>query len=113
MSLSGEGSEEQQRNLELSVAEQIAEAMNTPAHPPPHQRPTTTRDLPPPHLPLRESSAQALRSRHAPTPIFAPPQQQRQQQQHYHTVRGFTPSPAAACSDCDTFWVRSGEGVPP
>lgn len=96
MSLSGEGFEEQQRNLELSVAEQIAEAMNTPAHPPPHQRPTTTRDLPPPHLPLRESSAQALRSRHAPTPIFAPPQQQRQQQQHYHTVRGFTPSPAAA-----------------
>ncbi|KAK1823845.1 hypothetical protein LTR12_001801 [Friedmanniomyces endolithicus] len=65
----------------LSVTEGIAEAMDTPQG----LHYDSTRTIPEPHLPLRKASAQRLKSKHAPTPLFAPSQ--------HHQVRGFNPSP--------------------
>ncbi|KAK1001185.1 hypothetical protein LTS01_004659 [Friedmanniomyces endolithicus] len=69
------------REDSLSVTEGIAEAMDTPQG----LHYETTRAIPEPHLPLRKASAQRLKSKHAPTPLFAPSQ--------HHQVRGFNPLP--------------------
>ncbi|KAK0965496.1 hypothetical protein LTR91_017958 [Friedmanniomyces endolithicus] len=69
------------RESSLSVTEGIAEAMDTPQG----LHYDSTRTIPEPHLPLRKASAQRLKSKHAPTPLFAPSQ--------HHQVRGFNPSP--------------------
>ncbi|TKA70428.1 hypothetical protein B0A55_07886 [Friedmanniomyces simplex] len=85
----------QQTEHSLSVTEGIAEAMGTPQG----LHYETTRTIPEPHLPLRKASAQRLKSKHAPTPLFAP--------SHHHQVRGFNPSPVQALPHIDAVTASS------
>ncbi|KAK3117074.1 hypothetical protein LTR53_001879, partial [Teratosphaeriaceae sp. CCFEE 6253] len=93
--MSWAGQTDPQRERSLSVTERIAEAMNTPQTV--QYRPT--RAIPEPHLPLRKASAQRLKSKHAPTPLFA--------QSQHHQVRGFNPSPAELLPHIDAVTASS------
>ncbi|KAK5680292.1 hypothetical protein LTS10_007219 [Elasticomyces elasticus] len=58
----------------------------------------TTRAIPEPHLPLRRASAQKLKSKHAPTPLFA---------HSHHQVRGFNPTPVQPLPHIDAVTASS------
>lgn len=78
----GVAEEAQQEEHILSVEEAILEAMNTFQGPGSYE---SSRSLPEPHVPLRKASAQRLRTKHGPKPLFAPSQE--------HQLRGFNPRP--------------------